>query len=147
MKRVARAFRALGRPTLDERVRTEIAGDPSDIVEAAPRTLARLFELRRVRCADRLIDLQQHAGQGLPELVVKLAREAPALGLLRAHGATRTVAALVLQPLEHVVEGPGQLTHLLGRPPRLQARARRQRVDRAHETGQALQRRERATDQ
>ena len=78
---------------------------------------------------------------------MQLARQPPALGLLGADGAPGAVTAFGLQPLEHLVERLGQLAHVLRRRPGLQARPGGERVDGAHEPGQALQRRERAPDE
>jgi hypothetical protein len=78
---------------------------------------------------------------------MQLAGQPAPLGLLGAHGAARAVAALVLQPVEHLVERLGQLAHVLGRRPDVQARAGRERVDRVHDPDQALQRCERVPDE
>jgi hypothetical protein len=114
---------------LHERVGPQVAGDPAHVLERAPGALARLLEVGLVGSPDRLIDLQQDAGQRLAELVVQLAGQPAPLGLLSPHGAARAVAALVLQPVEHLVERLGQLAHVLGRRPDVQARAGRERVD------------------
>ena len=63
------------------------------------------------RALERL-ELQHHAGQRLADLVVQLARHPPALLLLGVERAARAVAALALEPVEHVVERVAELGDL-----------------------------------
>ena len=49
-------------------------------------------------------DLEHHAGERLADLVVQLARDPPPLGLLHQQRQPRALAALGLEPVEHLVE-------------------------------------------
>ena len=51
------------------------------------------------------LDLQHHRREGLADLVVQLARDALALGLLHDQRPAGALAPLVLQAVEHLVEG------------------------------------------
>ena len=86
--------------------------------------------------------------QGLPDLVVHLARDAQALLLLRGERPARAVAPLGLQPVQHLVERTGQRDQL--------GRVRVDRgdpapgatgVDRPHHLGEVAQRGQRAAQQ
>ena len=124
VKRVASAFSALASPSSTSvsgagrgamrRTSSRLRRAPSRACSRSPSSGA------RIAC----VDLQQHAGQRLAELVVQLARHPPALVLLGANGAAGALAALVLQAVEHVVERLGQLLHLVGARARVQTRAR-----------------------
>jgi hypothetical protein len=98
------------------------------VLERAPGALARLLEVGLVGSPDRLIDLQQDAGQRWPSSSCSSRANAAALGLLGSHGAARAVAALVLQPVEHLVERLGQLAHSLAAA-RCTGACGRERVD------------------
>ena len=51
------------------------------------------------------VELQQHAGQHLPDLVVQPACDPFALGFLRRQRSTAAFLALGLQAVEHLIEG------------------------------------------
>ena len=136
-------------PQLLQCVRAEPARDPAHLLGAVPGRLAQLVELAAKLVGDaggEPFDLQDHAGEGLADFVVQLARDPPALGLLNQQRLSRTLATLGLQPVEHVVERLRQRDHDgtaadLGAPPW------RQRVMLAHGFGEMLERSERRTQQ
>ena len=89
----------------------------------------------------RVLELEHHAGEHLADLVVQLARDPPALLLLRRDGDAAALAPLGLEPLEHVVEGGRQRRA----PPRPRPVSTTpapglERPHRAHRLGQAPQR-------
>ena len=113
------------------------------------RRLAQLVELlaQLVRDAERQpLDLQHHAGERLADLVVQLARDAPPLGLLDQQRPPGALAALGLQPVEHVVERARERGDVripgISRPC-----AGPERVVPAHGVGQLVERRERRLQQ
>ena len=71
------------------------------------------------------LELQHHAGQGLADLVVQLARQPPALVLLGHQGSPAARPPLVLEAVEHRVEGVAELRDLGHRLLQLDAPARR----------------------
>jgi len=83
------------------------------------------------------LELQQHSGQDLPDLVVEAAGDPPPLRLL---GRERTAARLVpfrLQPFEHLIETLDELHHF--RPAGLgQPLAGPEQVYRAHPLDKAV---------
>ena len=79
---------------------------------AIRRTSSRLLPDRRRGASRRPLELEHHAGQHLADLVVQLARHAPALLLLGRERHAAALAALRLEALEHVVEGDRQRAHL-----------------------------------
>ena len=90
-----------------QRVGAQPARDPPHLLGAVTRGLAQLLELVAQLLGDARgepFDLQHHAGQRLADLVVQLARDPPALGLLDRQRLARAVTALGLEPVEHVVE-------------------------------------------
>src|SRR5581483_1239234 len=115
---VAELARELGQRAdeaeLVEHLRPQLAADPPDLLERLP-------DRRLGLLAPRLaFELEQDARQHLSDLVVEAARDPRALGLLRAQHAPRALAALRLEPAEHVVEDGDELPHLgpplLGEP-------------------------------
>ena len=88
------------------------------------QVVERLEAAARGRCGERrrgcgapprgpgVLQPEHHAGEHLAHLVVQLARNPPAHLLLGGHHPAPTLAALVLQPVEHVVEGLGQGGHV-----------------------------------
>ena len=109
------AASALPQPEIVERLGAQPARDLAHLLEALAHRLARLLDLaahRRLRVERRPLELQDDRGQRLADLVVQLARDPRALTLLRRQRPPRAVAPLALQPLDHLVERPGQLRHL-----------------------------------
>jgi hypothetical protein len=91
---------------------------------------------------DRLA-AQHQPCQRLADLVVQLARDPAPLGLLRGQGAQPALAALTLEPVEHLVERPGQGHHLLVAAIGVDPLTRRKRIDARHQAREPLQRRQR----
>ena len=89
------------------------------------------------------VQLQQDAGQHLPDLVVEIAGDADPLGLLRGEHAPAALLALALEPVEHAVEGADDAADLVVAPD-LQALPGPQEVDRLHPLREPPERRERA---
>ena len=114
---------------------------PARVVASSERSSARSSSGAR---RSSVLELEHDAGQRLPDLVVQLARHPAPLLLLGVERAAAAVAALALEPVEHVVERVAQLGHL-GRlafdhdPP-----SGRERVHAAHQRGQLLERAEHA---
>jgi len=93
------------------------------------------------------VEVQAERGERLADLVVQLGGHAAAFCLSLAECAHARLAALGLQPVEHLVERVGQDGELrLGARTR-QALAGAQRIDRAHESREAHERRRRAADE
>ena len=92
-------------------------------------------------------ELQDDAGQRLPDAVVELLRDAQPLALLRGERAGDAVAALGLEALEHLVERRGQLGGIGVASADVEPMAGLERVDLARERGQLAQRRERPAQQ
>ena len=92
-------------------------------------------------------ELQHDPGQRLPDAVVELLRDPQPLALLRGQRAAHAVAALGLEPLEHLVEGRGQLGRLGVAAADLEPVAGLERVDPARELRQLAQRGERVPQQ
>lgn len=110
-----------------------------------PRTASRLLDDHGGRArgaAAGLVEEQEDAGEDLSELVVELARDPQALGLLCGEGSPRALAPLVLQAIEHGVEGVGQRGDVGVGAPQLDAAARRERVDALHGPPQLVEGRE-----
>ena len=102
-----RAQRALQAEVV-EHLGAQLAGDAAHVVEAAAHGLAGRGELRRVGLAGplrRVLELEHDAGEDLADLVVQLARDPLALGLLGQQRLAPALAPLALEPVEHVVEG------------------------------------------
>ena len=133
-----------------ERLRAQPPHELADLLDGRARRrlerAQRRAQLVGRRALERL-ELEHDAGQRLADLVVQLARHPPALLLLGVERAPRAVAPLALEPVEHVVERHAQLGHLGHGTIELDALARRQRVDPAHQRGQALERPEHAPHQ
>ena len=111
-----------------------------------PQALQIGSELLRGAPGQRLA-AQQQPGQQLADLVVQLARDAAALGLLRRQRTPAALAPLALEPVEHVVERLGQRRHLLAGRIDRHPLTRLQRVDRAHHRREPLERSERPVQQ
>jgi len=89
------------------------------------------------------LQTQQHAGERLIALVVQVARQARALGLLALEHRCRGPGALVLQAPEHPVERLHEAHHVVGVGiGQLRACARAGEVDALHDVDQPIQRRE-----
>ena len=131
-----------------EHLRPQLARDPPHLVERAAHRLARLVErvaMLRRGVGDR-VQLQQHPGQDLADLVVQVARDPDPLGLL---GGEHTPAALLpfaLEAVEHPVERRDHPADLVVADD-LQPLPRPQQVDHLHPLRQAPERRERAPQQ
>ena len=111
---------------------------------SACRTASLVSSTRRRRLVGiglrERVELEQHAGQHLADLVVEAARDAQPLGLLRGEGAAAALAPLGLEPVEHLVERVDDLDDLdaalLG-----QALPGPEQVDRAHPLDEPVDRR------
>jgi hypothetical protein len=84
------------------------------------------------------IELQQHAGQKLTDLVVQVAGDPDTFGLLRGEHPPGASLPLALETVEHLVEGVHDSADLIVADD-LQALSRSQQVDRVHPLGQALE--------
>ena len=139
-----RAQRALQAEVV-EHLGAQLASDAAHVVEAAAHGFAGGRELRRVvlaGAAGRVLELEDDAGEDLADLVVELARDPLALGLLREERFAPALAALVLEPVQHVVEGRGQRGDVgVGAADREPA-AGLQRLHGAHRRRQPAQRRD-----
>ena len=89
------------------------------------------------------VQLQQDAGQHLADLVVQVAGDADALGLLRGEHAPAAFLPLALEPVEHAVEGGNDTPDLVAAVDG-QTLAGPQQVDRLHPLGEPFERRDRA---
>ena len=130
-----------------ERLRAQPAHEVAHLLDAGARGASSERSSARsssgARALERL-ELEHDAGQRLADLVVQLARHPPPLVLLRVERAARAVAALALEPVEHVVEREAELGDLGGLALELDPLAGRERVDAAHQRGQLLERAEHA---
>ena len=116
---------------------------PSRVVSRSSSSSSRrsVGDLRR-----EALDLQHHRRQRLADLVVQLARDAPALALLHQQRLARALAPLGLEAVEHLVERPRQRRD--SGPPTTCTRAPGvERIDLAHRVGQRVQRPERRSQQ
>ena len=97
-----------------ERLRTQLAGDPAHVLEARAHGLLRVGELDAAlaEASLRAAELEQHGGERLAHLVVQLLRDAQPLGLVGGEHAARRARALLLEALEHLVEGERELSRL-----------------------------------
>ena len=89
-----------------EHLRPQLLRDPAHLLERLPDRLLRLVDVAACS-ASRLgerVELEQHAGQHLADLVVQAARDPQPLGLLRRERAPAALAPLALEPVEHLVE-------------------------------------------
>ena len=50
--------------------------------------------------------MQQHSGQHLPYLIMKIAGDANPFGLLRSKDTAAALLSLAFEPVEHAVESP-----------------------------------------
>src|SRR5204863_9437789 len=101
-----------GRAEVVERLRPQLARDAAHVLERGTRGLLRLEQLGPelwVGVASAAAELEQHRGERLPHLVMKLLGDPQPLALLRGEHAAGGVPALVLEAREHLVEGGGQL--------------------------------------
>ena len=98
-----------------EQLRPQLLRDPPHLLERLPHRLLRLGDAAaaalRIGVVER-VELEQHAGQHLADLVVQPARDAQPLRLLRCERAAAAVAALALESVEHLVEGVDHLDRL-----------------------------------
>ena len=88
------------------------------------------------------LELQHDAGEGLADLVVQLACEPHALVLLGGKRAATARVSLVLEAIEHRVEGVTEVGDLGIRPLELQPPAGGVRVDPPHHRSELLERAE-----
>jgi hypothetical protein len=91
------------------------------------------------RAGGHPLELEQHRGHRLPDLIVQAAGEPLPLLLLRLQGICAGVAALRFQPLEHRVEGPFERADL-ARADHRDALPAAQHVGGLHPSGQPLKR-------
>ena len=97
-----------GKPEVIEEFGAQLLGEAAHVVEARLHDLLRLGQLRallRVRVGGQSLELEQDGGHRLSDLVVQAAGEPLALLFLRLEGVRAGVAAFLLQPVEHPVEG------------------------------------------
>jgi nucleotide-binding universal stress UspA family protein len=130
-------------PELVERLRPQPSRDAADVLGAAPCLLAQLLEIdaeRRRATAGNGLAAQHEPGERLPDLIVQLAGDPPALALLGAQRPQRALAALVLQAIEHVVERVRQRDDLIVAVSCVDPLAGSQRVDPSHQSGEPLER-------
>ena len=128
-----------GQPEVVERLRAQPARDPAHLLEAVARGLLRLehaLARRLGHVARGAAELQHDAGQALADAVVELLGDAQALALLRGQRAADAVAALGLEPLEHLVERGGELGGVGVAAADVEPVARLERVDPARERRQ-----------
>ena len=134
-------------PEVVERLRPQPAHEVAHLLDAGARGRLERAQLGLQllgRAALERLELQHDAGQRLPDLVVQLARHPPPLLLLRVERAAGAVAALALEPVEHVVERVAELGDLGRLALDLDPLPGGERVDAAHQRGQALERAEHA---
>ncbi len=93
--------------------------------------------MRRCALCDR-VELQERASQELPDLVVQVAGDPDAFGLLGGQHAPTALLALSLEPVEHAVEGGKDAADLVAAVDG-QALTRPQQIDGLHTLGQPLQ--------
>src|SRR6266511_1756922 len=136
-------------PQMLQQLRPQLLRDTADLLKAAPDRLLGVSKLPPAFRHDRILQPRQqhqHPGHGLPDLVVQLAGDPLAFGLLRRHRPTAALAPLRLQPLQHLVERRHQGQDLSPRGHR-EALTRTKQVHVAHPPGQPLQRLERRPQQ
>ena len=132
-----------------ERFGSQLPGDPADVLGAAAGGLAQLVELLAQLVRDARgepFDLEHDTGERLADLVVELAGDPAALSLEHSQRLTRAVAALGLQPIEHVVERLRERRDVrltVNRHPR----AGGERIVPAHRLRQRIERAERRAQQ
>ena len=102
---------------------------------------ARRRRLLEIGLGER-VELEQDAGQHLADLVVQAAGDAQPFGLLGRERSVAALAALRLEPVEHLVERLHHLDHLQAALLR-QPLPRPQQVDRAHPLDEPIDRRDR----
>ena len=131
-----------------EHLRAELARDPAHLVKGAPYGLLGFVDLvtvRRCGAGDR-VEVEQHAGQHLADLVVEVACDADPLGLLCGQDASRTLPALALEPVEHSIESDDNTTDLVATQ-HLQPLTRAKQVDGLHSLCQSFERVERPSQE
>ena len=97
-----------GKPEVVEEFGAQFLRETAHVVEAGLHDLLGLGQLRallRARVGGQSLELEQDGGHRLSDLVVQAAGEPLALLLLSLQGVGTGVAAFLLQPLEHPVEG------------------------------------------
>ena len=92
------------------------------------------------------LEVKQDAGQYLADLVMEVAGDAYPLGFLRRQDAPAALLTLGLEPVEHSIEGDDDAADLVVAED-LQALTGAEEVDRLHSLRQALERRERTSQQ
>ena len=93
----------------------QAAGDRPDVLKICTRGLAGLLEVgpdARLGFARERVQHQDEPRQVLSHFVVKLTRDPAALGLFGGEGAIGAGVSLVLEPVEHLVEGGSELGDL-----------------------------------
>ena len=136
-------------PQVVERLRTQLAGDVTDVVEALTRRVLRFHDIGLEFGGSPVrepLEQQHDSGERLADLVVELARDSLPFRLLRRKSAPAALAPLALEPVEHLVEDPDELAYL-GGPGDGESMSRREEVDTSHRARETLQRSERATDE
>ena len=113
-RRRARRARAARSPGRGRRAPPAAAGarsgaPPRGCRGRSPAPRGRRSRPRLGHVAGGAAELQHDAGQRLADAVVELLRDAQPLALLRGQRAADAVAALGLEPLEHLVEGGREL--------------------------------------
>src|SRR5690606_23745286 len=117
-------------------------GDAPDLVQAAAGGLlhqAQLLPQVLGGVVGDPLQLQQHGGEALADLVVQLLGDAAAFALLRGQGAGAARGAFVLQPVQHRVVRADQFGDLPA-PGDLGTAPGAEQVGGGHGTGEAVQR-------
>ena len=134
-KPVASVVSALRRPEFVERSGPQSARDLAHLFHTGARRLLNVGDVAADALRRAPVDPLQgkgDAGQRLTDFVMKLAGDAQALALLGRECAAGAAAALVLDAVEHVVEGARELGHLGDRLREHHAAARIMWVDPPH---------------
>ncbi len=142
--RSQRSSSALGSPSSSSPGGRRLRHDRPDALEALAcgrgGDVERIFPPCSVRCPGRHVDREHERREVLTDLVVELEREPATLGVLGGLGAAGAVPALLLEPVEHLVEGLLQVRDLDALRLHRKALPGPQRVDRAHDAPEAPER-------
>jgi hypothetical protein len=133
-----------------EDLRAQVADHRADLVAQCPRGLLNVTEGGRDArrgVASSVVEFEHQGRHALADLVVKLAREADALLLLRRQHAATAFAPLDLQALDHRVKDVGELRALGNGAVDRDPLAGPQGVDACHHASQLLEWGNRAPDQ
>ena len=132
-----------------EQFRPQLLRDPPHLLERATDGSLRLVDAPAPTCAvggAERVELEQHAGQHLPDLVVEVARDPHSLRLLGRQRAAAALATLGFQAIEHLIERGDHLGHL-GAALLDQSVSGLEQVDRPHPLDEPLDGSERPSQQ